>query len=262
MILIDKELFEQGPSLLSPFDSEAVTNIGYDLKTDRFFLNAQTSKTMVDLAPGDTVFVRTAETISLPNNMAAMVQLRNSRIRQGLSLTAPLYQPGHKTKVFFRITNATGQTIRLDTTKGLGTLVFIRLSDDVAKPYNGTFQNEEDYVGMGTYQSQLAEDVIELEKKVDTVKHIEKDLYSNVLSIMGIFVGIFSLINVNISLTASNASTAMLLTLNFATVGAIAFLIGLINIALTSDGNCKNRKWFFGTSAVAFAAAIISHIFL
>lgn len=71
MILTDKELFQQGSSLIAPFEQNQVTNIGYDLKTECFFLDAKTSKTEVELAPGDTVFVRTVETISLPDDMAA-----------------------------------------------------------------------------------------------------------------------------------------------------------------------------------------------
>ena len=57
MLLIDKKLFKQGTSMIEPFDEEQVTNIGYDLRTDCFFLDTNTSKKEVDLAPGDTVFV-------------------------------------------------------------------------------------------------------------------------------------------------------------------------------------------------------------
>lgn len=253
MLLIDRKLSELGASMIRPFREEQVTNIGYDLRTDCFFLDTNTSKNAVDLAPGDTVFVRTVEELDLPDNMAAAVQLRNSRIRQGLSLTAPLYQPGHKSKVFFRVTNATKQMIHLDTEKGIGYLVFLPLEDSVEKPYNGAFQNEDAFVGMSTYRSALADDVTDLEKKVDTVKNIEKNVYGNVLSIMGIFIGIFSLINVNLSLVAANATMAMLLTFNFATVGAIAFLIGLIN-AILPDG--KNHKMIWWASGIAFALSI------
>lgn len=253
MLLIDKKLFKQGASMIEPFDEEQVTNIGYDLRTDCFFLDTNTSKKEVDLAPGDTVFVRTTETLDLPNDMAAAVQLRNSRIRQGLSLTAPIYQPGHKSKVFFRVTNATKQVIHLDSEKGIGYLVFIQLEEPVEKPYNGAFQNEDAFVGMSTYRGTLADDVTDLEKKVDTVKNIEKNVYGNVLSIMGIFIGIFSLINVNLSLAAANAAMATLLTFNFATVGAIAFLIGLINVILPEG---KNHKMIWWASGIAFALSV------
>jgi hypothetical protein len=74
MLLIDKKLFKQGASMIEPFDEEQVTNIGYDLRTDCFFLDTNTSKKEVDLAPGDTVFVRTTETLDLPNDMAAAQQ--------------------------------------------------------------------------------------------------------------------------------------------------------------------------------------------
>lgn len=254
MVLTDKKISQNGSSLLDPFDQAQVTNIGYDLRTDCFFLDAKTSKTEVDLAPGDTVFVRTVETISLPDDMAAMVQLKNSRIRQGLDLTAPLYQPGHKTKIFFRITNITKQMLHLDLKKGIAYVVFLPLGESVENPYNGTFQNEKDFVGMGSYQSALADDMTDIEKKVDTVKNIEKNVYGNVLSIMGIFIGIFSLINVNLSLVAASAGMTTLLTFNFATVGAIAFLIGLIN-AILPDG--KNHKMIWIASGVAFALSVL-----
>lgn len=244
MFLIDKKISEMGSSLLKPFDEESVTNIGYDLKTESFFLDANRPRTEVDLAPGDTVFVRTVETITLPDDMAAQVQLKNSRIRQGLSLEAPIYQPGHHTKVFFRVTNITRQMMHLDIQKGIAYLVFIPLGESAAKPYNGTFQNEKDFVGMGAYQSALADDMTD----------IEKNVYGNVLSIMGIFIGIFSLVNVNLSLAATNATMATLLTFNFATVGAIAFLIGLIN-AILPDG--KNHGLIWIASGIAFAASIV-----
>lgn len=254
MLMIDKRISERGAELLEPFNESNVTNIGYDLKTECFFLNAETSRTEVDLEPGDTVFVRTVETVKLPDNMVAAVQLRNSRIRQGLSLEAPLYQPGHHTKIFFRVTNASRQKIHLDTTKGIAYLVFLPLGESVAKPYNGTFQNERDFVGMGAYQAALSDEMTELEKKEDSVKNMEKTVYGNVLSIMGIFVGIFSLINVNLSLVAKDVAMATLLTFNFATVGAIAFLIGLISIILP-DG--KNHKPIWYASAIAFAASVL-----
>ena len=261
--MIDKRLYEQGTSMLKPFCAEQVTNIGYDLQTDCFLLDTKTAKSEVDLAPGDTVFVRATEELNLPDYMAAAVQLRNSRIRQGLSLTAPIYQPGHKSKVFFRVTNATRQVIHLDTKKGIGYLIFMPLEESVEKPYNGAFQNEDAFVGMSTYQSALADDVTELEKKVDAVKNIEKNVYGNVLSIMGIFIGIFigifSLINVNLSLVTANATMATLLTFNFATVGAIAFLIGLIN-AILPDGKNHNKLWW--ASGIAFAASILVQFLL
>ena len=184
----------------------------------------------------------------------ALANVKNSRIRQGLSLTAPIYQPGHKTKVFFRVTNITKKIIKLNLEKGIAYLLFLPLGESVEKPYNGTFQNEETFVGMGAYQSALGDDMIDIEKKVDAVKNIEKNVYGNVLSIMGIFIGIFSLINVNLSLVAASAGMATLLTFNFATVGAIAFLIGLIN-AILPDG--KNHKLIWCASGLAFLASIV-----
>ncbi len=254
MLLIDKNIYSDGAHLLHPFSSKNVTNIGYDLGTDCYFLDANTSKSDVDLAPGDTVFVRAIESISLPDDTAAVVQLKNSRIRQGLSLAAPIYQPGHETKVFFRITNDTKKSIHLDAGSALAYVVFIPLGANVEHPYSGTFQGEKDFVGMGSYQSKLIADISDIEKKVDSVKNIEKSVYGNVLSIMGIFVGIFSLINVSLSLVTSNAPVSTLLTFDFATIGAISFLIGVISVVLP-DG--RNSKYIWLASAVAFLLSVL-----
>ena len=67
MLLIDKKLSKQGASMIKPFHEDQVTNIGYDLQTDCFFLDNKRSKSEVDLAPGDTVFVRAVE--ELKNHM-------------------------------------------------------------------------------------------------------------------------------------------------------------------------------------------------
>ena len=56
----------------------------------------------IKLEPHDSAFVMSKESIELPNNIIAKVVLRNSRIRQGLTIDTPIYQPGHRTKVFFQ----------------------------------------------------------------------------------------------------------------------------------------------------------------
>lgn len=90
-----------------------------------------------------------SELIHLPSTLAASVMLRNSRIRQGLSLDAPLYFPGHSTRAFFRVTNVGQGAIALDCSRGIAQLVFERVEGDVERPHDGAFADEFDYRGVG-----------------------------------------------------------------------------------------------------------------
>lgn len=64
------------------YDPDCVTNIGYDLRSKAFFDENGEQHTKI-LTPGESVMVSAEEIIHMPDNMAAIVQGRNSRIRQG-----------------------------------------------------------------------------------------------------------------------------------------------------------------------------------
>ena len=100
-------------------DASNIGQVTYDLRTDGFYIN-ESKQFEVELGPGDSTFVSCVECVALPNNLTASVLLRNSRIRQGLSLDAPLYFPGHGTRVFYRVTNVSGSTITLDKSNRAG----------------------------------------------------------------------------------------------------------------------------------------------
>ena len=259
MVLTDKNIKEYRDKLVSPFNPEQVQNICYDLMPETFCNDPGKELDSITLLPGDSVFVKSKERIILPDNIMGIVSLRNSRIRQGFSLDAPIYQPGHDTKVFFRITNISRQSITLDCTFGIASILFIVLSSDVEKPYNGTFQSEFEFRGMGRYTSAFSKEMTDIEQKIDQIKEIEKTIYSNILALMAIFVAIFSLVNVNVSLAVQNVSTKMLLTMNFATVASIGFLIAIINTILSSG---KYRRWIWFSCFAAFALTILIQFIL
>lgn len=255
MFLTDRQISERGSKLILPFNNAHVQNICYDLSTESFCSepNAETESTT--LAPGGSVFVKTAEAVNLPDNMVGIVCLRNSRIRQGLDLSAPVYQPGHYTKIFFRLTNISQQSIRLGKDDEIASIMFSELSESVQAPYEGTFQSEFTFRGMGKYGPSLSKEVSEIEKKVDRVENIEKDIYGNVLAIMAIFVGIFSLINVNVTLAAQNVDIKMLLTMNLTTVSSISFLLAVINTMLPS-GKYRKAVWIACISAFVLTLVV------
>lgn len=123
---------------------ENVGPVSYDLVTRSFYDRTGLHQSF-DLAPGDSVFVACEEVINLPSDLSARVLLRNSRIRQGLSLDAPVYFPGHRTRVFFRVTNVSARSINLNRSKGIAQIVFDRVDGTVMHPYSGAFSDEFDF---------------------------------------------------------------------------------------------------------------------
>ena len=272
MPLIDREIRELLHSgILQDAQEAYVQNICYDLRTAHFFSLKARSTDHVDLMPGESIFVMSVEKIRLPNDMIAHVILRNSRIRQGLALEAPIYQPGHWTNLYFRITNVSKSKIGLDTKDGLASVLFERLSGPVEKPYNKTFQEEFDFRGMGDYESKFRGAMEDLEDKADEIRHIEKSMYGNVINLMVIFIGIFSLININIQMAISDiVDVPKFLVFNLTTVGSVSFLAALIDEAvgkseqLTGTAPARWRwirrhlRWIM--AGVCFLAAILIYL--
>ncbi len=154
MVLTDREIHNwiSKHDLIENHEPDCLTSIGYDLRADHF-VSREALTSHVTLKSGESVFVGTKENIKLPNDMIARLSLKNSRIRQGLSLDAPIYQPGHHTKIFFRLTNVSNDEIELREGDKYALIMFEKLSGPVDAPYKGTFSGEMDFSGMGAYTS-------------------------------------------------------------------------------------------------------------
>lgn len=173
MLLTDRDidkLIEEN-RLIENADNGNITNIGYDL-TAKYFAVAGKELDAVSLLPGESAFVGAEENISMPNNLAARIVLKNSRIRQGLAIEAPVYQPGHHTKVFFRLTNIAGDEITLTKGQKYATILFEQLTGDAAHPYDGAFSEEFDFKGLGRYHEIYNAQVKKIEKKAEDLKAI------------------------------------------------------------------------------------------
>ena len=121
--------------------------VGYDLTAKTFLLPSEQASSEVTLEPMASLFVQCEEEIALPADITATIQLRNSRIRQELILTAPRYYPGHCTPVYFRVTNFSGEAVRLAAGDGIATIIFERLEYPIDQPYDGKLQNEKTFAG-------------------------------------------------------------------------------------------------------------------
>lgn len=259
MILVDKQIKERihQDRLLENCQEAHVMNIGYDLVADQFTNQKQQSSSHYLLVPGDSVFVRTKESVNMPYDLAAHIVLRNSRIRQGLSLDAPVYQPGHKTRIFFRLTNISKSSIQLKQGDELAAILFEKLENSPDHPYQGTFQDEFDYRGMGTYGPQYSQQMQEIQDKMTDLKDLEKSLYGNVITLMTIFIGIFSLVNLNLTAATSAAwSMKELLLYNLCVIGGISTLAGLVRILVPDLGKKPLTKLYWLIPLLCFGIAL------
>ena len=233
--------------------------VTYDLATRHFFIDRYDETDTYNLEPNASVFVDAEEIIKLPDNLAATVLLKNSRMRQGLSLDAPLYFPGHETRVFFRITNVSSNEITIDAKKPIAQIAFQEVSE-VEHPYHGAFAQEFNFRGMGDYESSYSKELKKFSDKSDDLLHsLEKNVYTNMLAIMAIFAAIFSLVNVNLMAFMSNATGGIVIVANLTTIGSFAFLAAAIGQALKpKDENAKAMPWI--VAAAAFIAALAVYL--
>ncbi len=264
MILVDQQIKERihQQQLLENFQESHITNIGYDLVIDQFTNHQQESSINYLLVPGDSVFVRTKESVNMPHDLAARIVLRNSRIRQGLSLDAPVYQPGHKTRIFFRVTNVSKSSIKLKQGDELASILFDKLEEEPDHPYEGAFQEEFDYRGMGTYGPQYSQQMQEIEDKMTHLKDLEKSSYGNVITLMTIFIGIFSLVNVNLTAAVSGIwSVKELLMYNLCIIGGIATLAGLVRVLVPTLSKKALSKCYWLIPILSFGVALFLELY-
>lgn len=233
-------------------DESAVGPVTYDLVTRTFYDSDGDHETVV-LNPGDSTFVSCREIIDLPDDLTASVHLKNSRMRQGLSLDAPIYFPGHKTRVFFRVTNVSASRISLDNIKGIAQISFDEVSGNVSHPYRGAFSDELDYSGMGCYKDVYQEEISEIERKTNDLKGMEKRIYERTIALFAIFAAVFTLVNVN----ANAAAGAEIIAIDLSIVGGFSALVGLIGFVLDAKGWAVKAAPLVLAGACFIAAALV-----
>ena len=235
-----------------------ISAIGYDLIAKSFYENTASYQERT-LASGESVFVESEEVVRFGLHIVGRVVLRNSRIRMGLTLESPLYQPGHKTRIYFRLTNISRDAIKLKAGESYASLHFETLEDTPEKAYNGNFQDEFRFKDLGNYSSKYAEQIQSIGGKLDTLKDMEKSIYGNVSTILTIFVAIFTLLNVNISLAQGQNAAEMYLLFNLSTVGAISALALLLAGVLDTRKKVHISLWII--PAICFIAIFLIFFF-
>jgi len=238
-----------------------VTSVGYDLCTQQFLYKENMTSAVCELDPGEAIFVESLETVHFAKNVIGRVYLKNGRIRQGLALDAPVYQPGHKTKIFFRLMNVSENRITLSEKQAYAMLVFEQLEDIPDEPYHGTFADEFNFRDLGAYSSAYRAQLQSLDGKLDDIKELEQRMYGNVTTLLTVFIGIFTLLNININLAKDAANAANFVLFNAGTLCAISFLMALINEMLQKkDKNKAHGLWW--APILCAAVAICGYLLL
>lgn len=260
MVLVDHEIkkLEESTGFLESYDERCVTNIGYDLRS-KYFVIGKEQKKFAYLQPGESAFVAAVDVITIPKNLLCRVALKNSRMRQGFTIDSPVYQPGHKTRIFFRITNISGNELRLSEGEKYAMLIFEQLTSEPDHPYDGVFSDEMNYSGLGKYQDIYNKQIRELEKKTEDLKEAEHSIYANVLVILTIFVALFSFLTTNLSIFSAKLSLQRFLLYNAVLLGCVSFLVALLN-GVIHPTEYKKTAWVrwvpvilcFGTAILIF----------
>ncbi len=85
-----------------------------------------------------------------------------------------------------------------------------------------------------SHTQMYSEAMHEVVRKIDDVRSIEKHIYTNVLALMAVFVAVFSIISVNVSLVSKEKlDLTILLVFNLCTIGAIGFLVSITKSLLS-----------------------------
>lgn len=159
MILVDKDIKQQvrsGNLILKGYQENHVNSISYDLTIENIVLSEKEEKDCYDLKPGGIVFIKTQEQIAIPMTVLGRISEKNSRMRQGLKVDGPTYQPGHVTYAFLRVQNLSTDTIKLSAGMRIAQIIFEELTKQPDIPYcdqkEAFFQFEESFHEFSSYE--------------------------------------------------------------------------------------------------------------
>lgn len=277
MLLKDCDIKQMGSTLIEGYREECVEAISYRITIQSIISDTDDTPGTQNsgeqgeyvLKPLDTVYIKSNEKLHLPDNMAARIVERNSMMRKGLFVSGPHYQPGHHTYIFLRVKNLSSKDYILksgiDPDEAIAQIEFETLDGPVEKPYGNhddIYQNEDHFVGevnVGITETinNLVKNSEKLKKDTKKFQNAHEKLYSEILTLMGVFVAIFSLIIANITSIGDlvNKSIWNILIINASLGLTITGLIGLIMVLL--DRADKKRAFILCIIAVLFVLLLI-----
>lgn len=260
MILVDEQiklLCNAGMLIKEGYDEHKVQSISYDLSisyiiskydssNNEFIHKNKEAKTINHylLRPGETVYIKADIFLSLPNNIVGIIQERNSVMRTGLEVTGPCYQPGHETNIFLRVHNISAKEINIYKGLSIAQIMFQHLDMSPATPYNKTYQNETEYLGVqGDIKMDWCSQLERYNSKINDLENLETRIYGNILSLMGILISILALIIFNFgTLSSGNYEISNIICANLSIGLVITALLGITTLILNKR---RTRSYVF-----------------
>lgn len=235
MVLVDKEIKRRANEIFADgYDESNVTAISYDLHIQGIIDNESLVDVYV-LRPGEVVFIKTKEKISMPDDLMGRIGEKNSRMRQGLIVAGPHYYPGHNTYLFLRVQNVTSGTIKIKKGDKIAQIFLEQLLECPEKDYsqqpNASFNEEDNYRGLAKYKDEYEERIERIDNVDKKLEEKINNIYANVLTIMGLFVSVFSLVMVNFNnISDNNMTKEFIVPMNISLGIVITLFIGLLLI--------------------------------
>ncbi len=266
MILVDKDIKKcvaEKKLILDGYVEENLNGVSYDLTMDVTCDESGEEHWEYELKPGEVVFVKTQEKLKIPEDILGRIAEKNSRMRQGLVVNGPHYQPGHQTYAFLRVMNISQDTIILSRGMKIAQIIFEQLTERPDVPYSAqvgaSFQDEVQYKGLGNYQEEYGKQTKRrLEQTKEDIENISQKIYANVLTLMGVLVAVFSLISINYqAFTNAQIDMPYILIMNLSMTLCIVVMLGLIFIFINKAHN-KKFIWIYMGVLVALAIAVIA----
>ncbi len=248
-------------TIIENADPDNYKEIGYDLRIQKIYHKSKlfgkknNTSTSFELAPGSTVFVGTVEVLNMPLDLTGVIVQRNSLLRTGLRVDAPVYHPGHHTRMFLRVTNISDYPIILEENNPIASIMFEKLSSECEK-YDGSFKDEFDYKALENYKSDLPH-TVKIDRKIESLENIEKSLYEKVIVILTVFIGIFSLINLNINFASIAQNLTQMLVYNLISIGGIGMLTSFVGFIVRGARRYLAPAIILVLSIILLAAAFI-----
>ncbi len=262
LFIVDKKIrtmCENGELIIENYSPENIGAISYDLTVQNILVSNDADdiepRKSFELSPHQTVFVETLETIHVPDNFVGIVTEKNSVMRQGLVVSAPYYQPGHKTRCFIRVTNISSDIITISKGKKIAQILFDELSEKPEKTYSQradtSYNNEMTYTGFGRYEDEYKKELKKIKKAEENLEEKTNNIYANVLTFMGIISAIFSILTINFEAFSNQEFSKLnILSLNLSMAFIISVLMGIILFFI----NKKRKTWVY----VLFAVFVIA----
>lgn len=239
MILVDKDIKRRKDEIfIENYNEESVQPISYDIHIEKI-INQDNNDNEISycLESHEAVMIKCIEKISVPKDLIIRVENKNSLIRLGLTITSPVYNPGHSTPIYIRVENISGNDIILKKGMTIAQMIFEELSKVPDTTYDNkkdaSYNDEDTYRGLGKYSGFLEKQIKRVQTVTDNLEKKETSIYTNILTMMGIFVSIFSMIVINFSaINQANFNRDFILTINISLCIVITVFIGLILIFL------------------------------